>query len=83
MKSKSLLVDMKNDNFPREIRIGSEYIKLKNGNVAPWESFDEKNQVFEFRSPTGEISKVHRRDIETPTEAEVVDSLSSKRRASN
>ncbi len=72
---------MKNDKFPREIRIGSEYIKLKNGNVVPWESFDEKNQMFEFRSPTGEISKVHRRDTESPTEAEVVDFLSSKRRA--
>ena len=47
-------------------KVGSEYIKLKNEEIVKWESFDEKSQMYEFKLPNGEISKVHQRDIEIP-----------------
>ena len=61
---------MKNNELPRRVnkipKVGSEYIKLKNGDMVKWQSFDEKTQMFEFELPNGKRSKVHQRDIEIP-----------------
>jgi hypothetical protein len=67
---------MKLDSFPTLVAVptvGSEYIKLKTGELVRWESFDKKTQEFEIKSSKGEISKVHRRDIEIPTPNEELD----------
>ena len=51
-------------------KVGSEYIKLKTGEIVKWESFDEKTRMFEIELPNGKISKIHRRDVEIPTSNE-------------
>jgi hypothetical protein len=58
---------MKNDAFSMRVptpKVGSEFIKLKNGDVGKWQSYDDKTQMFEFELPNGKRSKVHQRDIE-------------------
>jgi hypothetical protein len=75
---------MKNDpkSFATSIpKVGSEYIKLKTGKIVKWESFNDRTQVFEYKSPTGELSTVHRRDIEIPTSHEELEHL--KKQLSN
>jgi len=60
---------MKNAELPMLVpipKVGNEYIKLKTGQKVKWQSFDEKTQMFEIKSPNGDISKIHRRDIEMP-----------------
>jgi hypothetical protein len=60
---------MKNDKLPMLVKVpkvGSEYITLKTGKKVKWQSFDEATQMFEVKSPNGEISKIHRRDIQIP-----------------
>jgi hypothetical protein len=60
---------MKNDGFPMfhpVPKVGSEFIKLKTGEIVKWQSFDEKTRMFEIKLPNGEVSKVHLRDIEIP-----------------
>jgi hypothetical protein len=77
---------MKKDKLPMLVpvpMIGSEHIKLKTGEVVKWQSFDEATQLFEIKSPNGEISKVHRRDVEIPTPNGEVDFLRSQKEASN
>jgi hypothetical protein len=64
-------------------KIGSEHIKLKTGEVVKWQRFDEATQLFEIKSPNGEISKVHRRDAEIPTPNEETEFLRSRKKASN
>jgi hypothetical protein len=59
-------------------RIGSEYIKLRSGELVKWQNFDEKTQTFEIKSSEGETIKVHRRDTEIPTSNEELDFLLSK-----
>ncbi|HXR46011.1 MAG TPA: hypothetical protein VN784_01100 [Candidatus Limnocylindrales bacterium] len=74
---------MKNDKMPTLVevpRVGSEYIKLKTGELVEWQSFDEITQIFEIKSPNGETLKVHRRDTEVPTSNEELDFLLSKQR---
>ena len=69
------MIWMKNDKLPMLVplqKVGSEYIKLKSGEKVKWQSYDEKTQMFEIKSPNGEISKVHRRDIKIPTSNEDV-----------
>jgi hypothetical protein len=58
---------MKDDAFSMRVptpKVGSEYIKLKNGDVVKWQSYDDKNLMFEFELPNGKRSKVHQGDIE-------------------
>jgi hypothetical protein len=58
---------MKNCEFPMLLpvpKVGSEYLKLKTGKKVKWQTYDEKTQMFEIKSPNGKISKVHRRDVE-------------------
>ncbi len=31
-------------------KVGSEFIKLKTGKVVRWDAFEEKTQIFEFKS---------------------------------
>jgi len=59
-------------------QIGSEYIKLKNGSICLWSSFDPKTQMLEYVALDGTIRQVQRRDVELPTGNEVVDFLRSK-----
>ena len=59
-------------------QVGSQYIKLKNGQIHLWSSFDPKTQMFEYASLDGTICEVHRRDVEIPTENEVVEFLRSR-----
>jgi hypothetical protein len=50
---------MKNDEFPmlhRVPKVGSEFVKLKDGRKAKWRSFDENTQMFEVELPNGEVS---------------------------
>ena len=78
--------DMKNDKLPMLVpvpRVGSEHIKLKTGEMVRWQRFDEATQMFEIKSPNGEISKVHQRDVEIPTPNEEVEFLRSRKEASN
>jgi hypothetical protein len=56
-------------------RIGSEYIKLKNGSLVKWKSFDEKTQTFEFESAGGKLCEVHQRETSIPTANEEVEFL--------
>jgi len=58
--------------------VGSEYIKLKAGKLVKWASFDPQKQTFEFRLPSGELSEVHRRDVEIATANEEVEFLQSQ-----
>jgi hypothetical protein len=72
---------MKNNPIPTLTpvpKIGSEYIKLKTGELVKWESFDEKRQTLTVRLPNGELSEIHRRDVGIPTANEEVDYLLSK-----
>jgi hypothetical protein len=64
---------MKNDEFPmlhHVPKVGSEFVKLKTGEIVKWQSFDEKSQMFEVELPNGEVSEIHRRDVEMPTSNE-------------
>jgi hypothetical protein len=60
-------------------RVGSEFIKLKSREVVRWNAFNEKTQVFEFKSAAGEIRTVHRRDIEFPTSEEELQYLATEK----
>ncbi len=62
-------------------RVGSEYIKLRTGGelVKDWK-LNEETQMFDFKSSSGEIRQVHRRDIEIPSANEELEFLSSKKR---
>ena len=60
-------------------KVGSEYIKLKSGQICLWSSFDPKTQMFEYAAFDGTIQRVHRREVEIPTGNEVVEFLHSKR----
>ena len=64
---------MKNDKLPVLFpvpKVGSEFIKLKTGEIVKWQRFDEISRIFEVTLPNGQISKVHQQDIEMPTSNE-------------
>lgn len=72
---------MNNESFPTLVptpRVGSEYLKLKDGKLVEWKSFDEKELLFEIESPTGGVSQVYRHDVEIPTANEELEFLSAK-----
>jgi hypothetical protein len=56
-------------------RVGCEFIKLKTGEIVKWESMHDATQTFEFRSKSGELCTVHRRDVEFPTTEEELEHL--------
>jgi hypothetical protein len=63
-------------------RIGGHHIRVKKtGEIVEWQSFDPKDQVFQFRSSTGELCSVRQRDTEIATDDEVLEYL--KKRISN
>jgi hypothetical protein len=75
MKNESELV-----NQPAPM-VGSEYIKLKTGEMLKWEAYDKKTQTFAFKSSDGKTCSVHLRDVKIPTADEEIDHL--KKQISN
>jgi hypothetical protein len=67
---------MKNDSEPFKFvpKVGSEYIKLKNGKLVKWTSFHEESQTFEYKLE-GKTITVHRREIEIPTANEEIENF--------
>jgi hypothetical protein len=61
------------DEFPmgNVPKVGSEYIRLKSGEIRTWSSFDPNTQMFEYWGLDGILVEVHRRDVEIPTSNEV------------
>lgn len=64
----------KNPHF----RVGSEFIKLKDGQLYRWKSYDESAGLYEYALPDGTIGQVHRQDTEIPSNNEVAEYLRSK-----
>jgi hypothetical protein len=73
---------MKNNEVPMMYpvpKIGGEFVKLKNGQIVRWKSFDDKRTLMlEVELADGKIARVHRRDVDVPTANEELNFLKSQ-----